>query len=363
VFLNRVFQKGKKSMTYTENGHKSKKTGSGSSTRATGSVTLNDVAKLADVSPITVSRAINHPDKVAPKTLERISQAIARTGYFPNQLASGLASRRSHLIAAIVPTMANSVHAETISFFSERLRDSGYQVLLGETGYREDQEESLITTVLSRRPDGILLTGTNHSNLSRRLLITADIPVVETWDLSPTPIDVVIGFSHQQIGQAVAEFLLNRGYRHIGIVSAGDNRAKIRARAFIKTLVKRGNIETATSFVPQPTNFRLGREGLAHLLDSGFGEGAVFCSSDTLAQGALAEAQSRGLLIPDQLAIIGLGDQPYAAYTYPALTTVRFDREIMGRRAAEALLARINGEPVTESYIDIGFTILERQTT
>jgi len=350
-------------MTYTENGSDSKKKTPGCSARATGSVTLNDVAKLADVSPITVSRAVNHPDKVAPGTLERINQAIARTGYFPNQLASGLASRRSHLIAAIVPTMANSVHAETISFFSDRLRDSGYQVILGETGYREDQEQSLITAVLSRRPDGILLTGTNHSKSSRRLLIGADIPVVETWDLTPTPIDVVIGFSHQQIGQAVAVYLLNKGYRKIGIVSAGDNRAKIRAQAFIETLARQGNVEAAASFVSQPTNFRLGREGLAHLLDGGFGEGAVFCSSDTLAQGALAETQARGLLIPDQLAIMGFGDQPYAAYTYPALTTVRFDRAVMGIRAAEALLARINGDPVAESYIDIGFTILERQTT
>ncbi len=350
-------------MNYTENSNDAKRRELGSSTRATGSVTLNDVAKLADVSPITVSRAINQPNKVAPKTLERISQAISRTGYFPNQLASGLASRRSHLIAAIVPTMANSVHAETISFFCDRLRDSGYQVLLGETGYSEDQEESLIATVLSRRPDGILLTGTSHSKTSRRLLIGADIPVVETWDLTPTPIDVVIGFSHQHIGQAVAEYLLNKGYRHIGIVSASDNRAKIRARVFIETLARHGNIEVAVSFVSELTNFRLGREGLAHLLDNGFGEGAVFCSSDTLAQGALAEAQARGLLIPDQLAIIGLGDQPYAAHTYPALTTVRFDREIMGRRAAEALLARINGEPVTENCIDIGFSILERETT
>lgn len=334
-----------------------------SSARATGSVTLNDVAKLADVSPITVSRAINHPEKVAAKTLERITRAIARTGYFPNQLASGLASRRSHLIAAIVPTMAYSVHAETISVFSDRLRDAGYQVLLGETGYSESQEESLITAVLSRRPDGILLTGTNHSKSSRRLLVAADIPVVETWDLTPTPIDVVIGFSHQQIGQAVAEYLLAKGYRNIGIVSASDPRAKIRARAFSETLVKKAHIKAAASFVSKLTNFKQGRQGLAHLLDSGFTEGAVFCSSDTLAQGALAEAQARGLSVPGKLAIMGLGDQPYAAYTYPALTTVRFDRTAMGQRAAEALLSRINGEPVTESYIDIGFTILERETT
>ena len=137
----------------------------------------------------------------------------------------------------------------------------------------------------------------------------------------------------------------------------------MRQRAFVETLAERGIVEVDVSTVPVPTNFKLGRDGLAQLLDGGFGEGAVFCSSDTLAQGALAEAQSRGIAIPDQLAIVGFGDQPYAAHTYPALTTVRFDRAAIGRRAADALLARINEEPIEENVIDVGFTIVERQTT
>ncbi len=337
--------------------------GNGGSSRSTGSVTLDDVAKLAGVSPITVSRALNHPDKVAQKTLDKVNQAIARTGYVPNLLAGGLASRRSRLIAAIVPSIANSVYAETIQFFSDRLRDSGYQVLLGESGYSENREESLITAVLSRSPDGIFLTGVNHSMACRRLLAAANIPVVETWDITPTPLDVVVGFSHEQLGRAVAEYLLKKGYRRIGIVSADDHRARIRQQAFVQALAKQGVVDVAISTVPVPTNFKLGRDGLAQLLDGGFGEGAVFFSSDTLAQGALAEAQSRGLAIPDQIAIVGFGDQPYAAHTYPALTTVRFDRAAIGQRAADALLTRINGETVEENVIDVGFTIVERQTT
>ena len=326
-------------------------------------MTLDDVAKLAGVSPITVSRALNHPDKVAAKTLEKINQTIDRTGYVPNLLAGGLASKRSRLIAAIVPTIANAVYAETIKHLSEELRDSGYQVLLGESGFTEEQEESLISAILGRRPDGIFLTGVNHSMSCRRLLLAANIPVVETWDLSPSPLDVVIGFSHEQIGAAVARFLWSKGYRKIGIVSAIDHRAQIRKRTFTETLRGLGLAEVAVSHVPIPTSFKIGRDGLAQLLDSGFGEGAVFCSSDTLAQGALAEAQSRGLSIPGQLAIMGFGDQPYAAHTFPALTTVRFDRAAIGREAARVLLTRINGEAVAENVIDVGFLIVERETT
>ncbi len=336
--------------------------GSLSSRRSTGSVTLDDVAKLAGVSPITVSRVLNHPGKVAAKTLERVQQAIERTGYVPNLLAGGLASRRSRLIAAIIPSISNSVYAETIQFFTERLLDFGYQVLLGESGYDELREEKLISAILSRRPDGVFLTGINHSASCRKILLTADIPVVETWDLTPTPLDVIVGFSHEQVGRAVARFLDEKKYQRIGIVSAADQRATIREKGFVDELRKLG-IDVAISPVPVPTNFRLGRVGLAHLLDNGFRDGAVFFSSDTLAQGGLEEARSRGIAVPENLAIIGFGDQPYAAYTCPSLSTVRFDRAEIGRRAADVLLERIEGKPVQQNIIDVGFSIVERETT
>ncbi|MGW8311940.1 MAG: LacI family DNA-binding transcriptional regulator [Desulfuromonadales bacterium] len=340
-----------------------RQTGNGISGRGSGAVTLDDVAKLAGVSPITVSRAMNQPDKVARKTLEKINQAIARTGYVPNLLAGGLASRRSRLIAAIIPSMANSVYAETVRAFSERLRDAGYQVFLGETGFSEQQEESLLSAVLSRKPDGILLTGINHSPECRRRLLAANIPVVETWDLTPTPLDIVIGFSHENIGRSVAEYLVRKGYRRFAIVSATDHRAQIRQKAFIETLASLGYRDVPVSNVPAPTSFKLGRQGLRQLLDLGFDQGAIFFSSDTLAQGAMAEAQSRDIAIPGDLAFIGFGDQPYAAYTHPALTTVRFDLTEIGQRSAEALLARINNDPISDRVIDVGFTIVERETT
>lgn len=333
------------------------------SSRSSGSVTLDDVAKLAGVSPITVSRVLNHPDKVAQKTREKVQQAIARTGYVPNLLAGGLASKKSRLIAAIVPSVANSVYAETIKYFSETMREAGYQVILGESGHDESQEESLVSTVLSRRPDGVFLTGINHSMECRRILVGANIPVVETWDLTPTPLDVVVGFSHRRIGEAVAGYLWKKGYKRIGVVSATDPRALIRQKTFIEAFKTHGIEDIAISNVEPPTSFRAGREGLARLLDDGFKDGVVFFSSDTLAQGGLAEAQCRRIEIPKQLALVGFGDQPYAAYTFPALSTVRFDRAQIGQCAAKALLARIDGKTVESSVIDVGFEIVERETS
>ena len=162
----------------------------GASRASRHSVTLESVAHVAGVSAITVSRALNHPDQVAAATLERVTQAIAQTGYVPNLLAGGLASNRSRLIAAIVPTIANLVYAETIQHFSQHVRNAGYQVLLGESGYLQDTEERLVSAILSRRPDAIFLTGINHSADCRRRLLAARIPIVETWDVTPTPLDI-----------------------------------------------------------------------------------------------------------------------------------------------------------------------------
>ena len=325
-------------------------------------MTLKDVAKLAGVSPITVSRVLNRPEMVTPGTRELVRQVIERTGYVPNLLAGGLASRKTRFVAAVVPAISNQVFSESIQSLTDRMWESGYQVLLGTTGYPTSREENLLAAILSRRPDGIFLTGISHSVESHRRLAAARIPVVEAWDLTPTPVDMLVGFSHEKVGQAVAEYLLGRGYRQFGVISADDARAEVRRIEYQSVLEKHGIADVSTVLVPAPSNFRLGREGLARLLERGPLPQAVFCSSDTLAHGILTEARSRGLSVPGDLAIVGFGDLDFAAHTFPPLSTVRIDRPAIGRIAAEALLARIEGRPV-ERIVDIGFHVMERGTT
>ena len=328
-----------------------------------GDVTLDIVAKIAGVSAITVSRAINKPEKVAAKTLEKIKQAIAQTGYVPNLLAGGLASRHSKLIAAIIPSIANLVYAETISLFSNRFREAGYQVILGDSGYPEVHEEELVRAILTRRPDGILLTGVDHSPVCKSLLLSAHIPIVETWDLTPSPLDIVVGFNHTKIGQEVAEFIVDNGYRRVAFVTADDARAFIRQHSTQETLIKHGVTDIFTISVPAPTSMELGRLGAKDLVEKGFTSGVIFCSSDTLAQGVLAELQSRNIAVPEDVGIIGFGDQVFAGFTNPPLTTVRIDRKRIGQEAVDALLARLSDQPVKSKIIDVGFKIIKRETT
>lgn len=327
------------------------------------SVTLGDVAKIANVSPMTVSRALNHPELLNAQTLEHVQQVIDRTGYVPNLLAGGLASRRSRLVAALVPSITNGVFVETIQALTDRLWDAGYSVLLGLSGYPATREDGLVSAVLSRRPDAIYLTGINHSAAVRQRLLAARVPVVETWDLTPTPIDMLVGFSHERVGERVAQHLLAKGHRRFGMVWADDERALARRRGFVAELERAGVDQVEIVTIPAPSTLAHGRRGMAQLLDRDARPQAVFCSSDALAHGALEEARARHLAVPADFAIIGFGGLEFTRHTAPAISTVEIDRAAIGRLAAESLIGRLQGERTRAQVIDVGFRIVDRETT
>lgn len=338
------------------------------SRRSAGGVKLSDVARLAGVSPITASRALNTPDLVSPAALLKVRQAVEQTGYVPNMLAGGLASSRSRLVAAIVPTLIGPVFLETIQSLTESLAAVGYQVMLGQTGYSDSREDALLHAVMGRRPDGIVLTGILHSDDLKRRLAASGIPIVETWDLTPSPIDMLVGFSHEQIGAEVAAFLHRRGRRRAVVLSADDARAERRNHAFVNAASALGmwsdeGGRIPTYRVPAPTTIGSGRAGLSALMASHPSLDAVFCSSDSLALGVMTEAQVHGICIPDDLAVIGLGDLEFAKDLQPPLTTVRIDGTTIGRLAARLIVERASGGQVQQTIHDVGFSIVERQTT
>lgn len=335
------------------------------SRRGSGGVTLRDVALIAGVAPITASRAINTPSRVSPEVLQRVRDAIDKTGYVPNLLAGGLASRKSKVVAAVVPTIVGPVFLEMVQSLTESLAAAGYQLMLGQSGYQNSREDALLDAIIARRPDGIVLTGIMHSPEGRKRLLNSGIPVVETWDLSESPIDMLVGFSHEQIGAAVAQFLFDRGRRQLALISGDDERAERRNRAFLRRADELGlsSANIPVCRVPTPTNLHSGRAGLSQLLQTHPAVDGVFCSSDLLAWGVITEAQVRNIVIPQQMAVIGLGDLDFSKDLNPALTTVKIDGGRIGESAARMLIERTEGKNPDQSILDIGFSIVERCTT
>jgi LacI family gluconate utilization system Gnt-I transcriptional repressor len=330
------------------------------------SITLIDVARVAGVAPMTVSRALHRPELVRSETHRKVLDAVKKTGYVPNMLAAGLTSSKSRLVAILLPTIANSIFSDTVQSLMDHLTASGYQSLLGLTGYSVEREEELLSTLLGRRPDAIVLAGSMHSEVTIQRLARARIPVVEIWDLPPAPLDMVVGFSHEQVGIAIARHLVEKQYKHFGIICLDDVRGLRRCRSVAGELARRGFADVPFETVHVPATLAGGRAGLRRLLDKQHVLDVVVCSSDTVAQGVLAEAASRGMQVPQALAVMGFGDLNTAAEVFPALSTVRIDGEKIGKATAEEILKRLDGNVKASrrnvARIDVGFEIIARDS-
>jgi LacI family gluconate utilization system Gnt-I transcriptional repressor len=247
----------------------------------------------------------------------------------------------------------------TVETLTVELDRAGYQVILGQVGYDRSRENALLNAMIGRRVDGIVTAGLLSADAVSERLRRVGIPVVETWDLTERPFDMVVGFSHVKVGSAIAGYFLSNGWQRAGIVTSDDRRAALRREGFVATFGR----DVPAAVASAPGTVALGRGALRSLLEREPRIEAIFCSSDALAEGVLTEARARGLRVPDDLAVCGFGGAEFSAHLEPALTTVHVDAAAMGRRAAELILQRCRGQPVTERVIDLGFKIIVRAST
>jgi LacI family gluconate utilization system Gnt-I transcriptional repressor len=303
---------------------------------------MADIARLAGVSPMTVSRAFRQDASVSVETRLSIMRVAEDLGYVFDSTASNLRSQKTGFVAMIIPSLNNANFAQTVSGVTKGLADHGLQVLLAYTDYDIGQEERLIEQLLQRRPEAMILTGGQHTPRARRLLEMAGIPVVETWDLPADPIGHVVGFSNAAAARSMVDHLVATGYRRIAFIGGDadrDTRGADRRAGFIAAMQAHGLDATRliSSGVP-PISMREGAQAMARLLDTLPDTEAVICVSDLSAFGALTECQRRGVAVPGRIAIGGFGDYEVAEVAVPALTTINPYPGEIGTGAAELLL-------------------------
>ncbi|MFJ3463475.1 LacI family DNA-binding transcriptional regulator [Achromobacter spanius] len=333
-------------------------------TSASSRVQMADVAREAGVARVTVSRVINTPDSVAPKTRDAVQAAILRLGFVPNLNAGALASRRSRIVGALVPTLSNAWFADTMDGLSVRLAAAGYQLLLGQTRYLPDEEERLVDAFIGRRVDAVVLTGTRHPPAVIAKLRQAAIPVVECWDLTDTPIDTVVGFSNFDAGTAVARHLADRGCINLAFIGADEDRSAKRLQGFRAGAQAMSLPTVRAHLMAPPSGIADGVGGLEALLRAWPGIDGVFCSNDTLALGALLAARNHGWAVPGRIAIAGFSDLPVAMASFPALTTIRIESHTLGEYTGELLASRLTGTSAEAARVhDLGFTLIARDST
>jgi LacI family gluconate utilization system Gnt-I transcriptional repressor len=337
--------------------------------------TMADVARLAGVSTMTVSRLLANPAAVSGETGERIRQAIERLGYVTDRVAGSLSSRRTGFVAAVLPTLANTNFADTAHGLTEALRPRGYQLLIGYTMYDMHEEERIVRAMLARRPEALVLAETLHTKATTQLLLGAGIPIVEIWERPERPVDRAVGFSNAEAGRAAARHLIELGHRRIAALGpaddgpACDQRAMRRLDGFAAMLREAGlSDELVIRDGPTPFSFAEGAAALARLLERAADVTALFAVSDLSAVGALMECQRRGIGVPDRLSIMGFGDFEIGRVCVPSLTTVGVDARAIGEEAGRLILELLDADQVAGSLtrpaaLDLGFVVIERGST
>jgi LacI family transcriptional regulator, gluconate utilization system Gnt-I transcriptional repressor len=329
--------------------------------------TMADVAQFAGVSTMTVSRALRDERTVSAATRERIMNAVNTLGYVLDQSAGSLSSRKTGFIAVLVPSINNSNFSDTARGITDALENTGLQLLLGYTDYSVEKEETLIESMLKRRPEGMILTGGAHTDRARRMLRNAGIPIVETWDVPSDPIDQVVGFSNMEAMALLVRALAGRGYQkfgYIGGTTARDTRGSQRRAGFLKAVEELGlSPGRVISFGVPPISMEQGGQAIVSMLERWPDTDVVLCVSDLSAFGALMECQRRGLRVPQDIAIAGFGDYEISACCHPRITTINVDCYGIGRQAAGRLLMALQGDGRgSEEIVLTGYKVILRES-
>ncbi|MDN0085260.1 LacI family DNA-binding transcriptional regulator [Crenobacter sp. SG2305] len=332
--------------------------------RSGSGVTLHDIGLEVGVSAITVSRALNSPERVSEALRDKIREAVERLGYVPNRSARALASARSQTVLVLIPSLTNTVFIDTLAGIEEVLRAAGYQMLIGNTHYSADEELQLLRAYLEHQPDGILVTGLSQPQEFNSTLERLGIPAVYMMDLADDG-RLCVGFSQEEAGAAITSHLLARGYRRIAFMGAQlDERVLKRLDGYRDVLRAGQSYDASLEYLdPAPSSMQMGAEMVERILHEHSDCDAVFCCNDDLAIGAIAQCQRLGLEVPGRVAIVGFNDLQPAGWVTPALTTVATPRYRIGVEAARLLLDRIAGHAVASSRLDLGFEIVVRASS
>lgn len=314
---------------------------------------------------MTASRVLRGEGGYSEKTRAKVMAQVDALGYLPNRLATLFAGdTTSTFVGVSIPDLGNEVFAQVLEGIDQKLGSHGYQTVLGLTQHTLDQEESWIETVLSWQPAGLILTGRSHSPRALDMLKNAGVPIIEIWDLNSSPMDISVGIAHFDSGYEMGRYLVGLGYRAFGYVGTSHdvaNAASRRLDGFTKAVTDGGGTLTRQFCLHDTANFYPGYYGTEQLLATGARVECVFYQNDSMAFGGFQYCERIGLSVPEDIGIAGWGDMPISSVLSKRLTSIHVPHLKLGQAAAQAMVARLKGEPVEDS-LNIGFLLVPGQT-
>lgn len=317
--------------------------------RKAGRYTIHDVAAMAGVSSITVSRYFNSPERVSAALRERLREIIDRIGYVPSQVAGGLASGHGRVVCAVMQNTASATFADLVKGMSDELQASGLQLLLANAQYSSELEEQAIRTFVGWHPTALILTRDDHTPAAEAMLRALNIPVVEAWGFVEDRPFHQVGFPHAETGAELAKHFLDQGASRIQFVLSKANedfRSRQRAKGYVAQMESAGLVADVQVAL-HDDDFDAGASCIASLArrSKQSRPQALIFANDNMAAGAILHASECGLVLPRDCAIAGFGDAPISARLKPALTTLRPLRYQIGQYAARTVLQQLSIEP------------------
>jgi LacI family transcriptional regulator len=328
--------------------------------------TLQDVAAAAGVSTATVSRCINHPSQVKKILRERVEKVIEELGYAPHGAARALASRRTHTIGAIIPTIDNGIFAKGIHYLQCGLSEANYTLLIASSNYSLDEELHEVRNLITRGVDGMVLIGDEHRPEVYELLKRNQIPFVNLWAYNSESEHSCIGFDNYLAGRKIAEHLVAMGHSEIAMITGfqkDNDRARDRLKGVRDYLLEKG-LKLAPELIRECRySSQQARNAFTDIVAAGKPFSAVVCGNDILALGALAAARQMGLAVPQDLSITGFDNLEITSAICPSLTTINVPARRMGALAATYLLNCIENQNCSISRIQLPADMKIRETT
>ena len=314
------------------------------------SVKLEDVARQAGVSTASVSRALNTPDLVSPELRDRISRAAQDLKWVPNGVAKALASLRTRTVGVMIPTLSHQNFAILIEALQHDLAAAQYTLVLCCMDGAEDMRLEQARKLVERGIECLVLVGEAHPVALFELLRSQNVPYVITYTSGRDKRHTCIGFDNYAASARLTEHLLKLGHRNFGMIAhaaEGNDRIQQRVAAVQDTLARAGIAIRPQHFVRvNSRHIANGREGMRRILaDDSLRPTALVCTNDYIATGAMIEAKQLGLVIPDELSIVGFDDTDMSAHLDPPLTTIRVPSRQMGEEIARYIINHLGAEP------------------
>ncbi|WP_206078540.1 LacI family DNA-binding transcriptional regulator [Poseidonocella sp. HB161398] len=325
-------------------------------------LTMQDVARAAGVSPMTVSNCFRYPERVQEKTRSQVLRVAAELGYVPNLSAGLLAAGSSRVIGAVLPSMRNSSFYRYTAGLREGAAERGHAVI---TMIAETPEEELaaVQTLLGLRVAGLALVAGPHAPELRRLAGLSSTPVVESW-AGEDAIGRGVGYDVGAASSALTRHLIAQGRRRIGFVDVaggGGMRYSMRLPAFRQEMFAAGLPDDLVMTIRAADGFGAGAQIVDDFLARDRRIDALLCPTDVVAAGAIFECNRRGLAVPVEIAVAGWGDYDIGRQITPTLTTVAPFSDAIGRGAIAVLLDA--EERARAAPLRTGFEILPREST